>query len=120
MSSGLVGEPQLMSATRCVSKRPTWGHTSECLGNTHLAYRDGSGSSVLLGVAPCAPRTSGLKAREAVKVGVALLLVAAVFLLLAALFERHESGWVQLTGAACLVMAAVLAARKTGRSRDTE
>ena len=80
MSSGLVGEPQLMSATRCVSKRPTWGHTSECLGNTHLAYRDGSGSSVLLGVAPCAPRTSGLEAREAVKVGVALLLVAAVFL----------------------------------------
>ena len=57
------------------------------------------------------------------KVGGVLLVVAAALFLLAAWFERHESGWIQLIAALCLLIAAatVLAGkRKPGRSRSPE
>ena len=60
---------------------------------------------------------------EAVKVGGALLILAAVFFLGAAWFERHESGWIQLIAAICVLIAAatVFVGRgKSGTSCSTE
>ncbi len=57
------------------------------------------------------------------KVGGALLVLATVFFLAAAWFERHESGWIQLIAAICVSIAATTVftgRRKSGRSRSTE
>jgi hypothetical protein len=53
----------------------------------------------------------------------AALVVAAILFLLAAWFERHESGWIQLIAGICLLIAAatVFAGRKKpGRSRSPQ
>lgn len=75
------------------------------------------------GVAPRASMTWRLGGVEAVKVGGALLILAAVFFFAAAWFERHESGWIQLIAGICVLIAAAtvfVGRRKSGRSRSTE
>ncbi len=69
------------------------------------------------------PRRAGLGGVDTVKVGGVLLVVAAVCFLLAAWFERHESGWIQLIAAICLLIAAATVfagKKKAGGSRSPE